>query len=60
MDIEEHGAELRRGLVDFAVQRQCAADHWSGNAETLHRLGLIDEEELQEMLTYSDAAFAHL
>jgi hypothetical protein len=56
MQPEERRIEIRHDLVDMAARRQIALDHWSGHAAALHRIGLIDGEELQEMLRYADAA----
>lgn len=60
MHLEERGIEIRHDLVDIAARRQCALDHWLGQAEALHRVGLLDEEELREMLEYADAAYSHV
>lgn len=58
MDVKEHGTGIRHDLVDIAARRQSALDHWSGHAEELHRLGLLDEEEMLDMVFYADAAYA--
>lgn len=60
MQLEERGVEIRHDLVDIAARRQIALDHWSGHAEALHRIGLIDEDELREMLTYADAVYGRV
>jgi hypothetical protein len=45
-------------------RRECATDHWAGelagHARSLQRMGLIDEEELCEMLELADAAYSHV
>jgi len=60
MRLQASGIEIRHDLVDIAARRQIARDHWSGHAQALHRIGLIDEEELREMLLYADAAYGHV
>jgi hypothetical protein len=60
MDVNEHGTGIRHDLVDIAARRQSALDHWSGYAEALHRVGLLDEDELREMIEYADAAYSHV
>jgi hypothetical protein len=57
MQLEERGIETRHDFVHAAARRQSALERWSGHAEELHRLGLLDEEELQDMLFYADAAY---
>lgn len=60
MRLQSSGIETRHDLVDIAARRKIARDHWSVHAEALHRIGLIDEEELREMLLYADAAYGHV
>lgn len=59
MALEQRGIEIRHDSVDMAARRQVALAHWSGHAQALHRIGLLNEEELQEMLKYADAAYDH-
>ncbi|MEX6663669.1 hypothetical protein [Pseudomonas sp. W2-17] len=40
-----------------AARRESALERWHGHAEALHRVGLVDEEELLEILLYADAAY---
>ncbi|MBD8597398.1 hypothetical protein [Pseudomonas sp. CFBP 8772] len=60
MSLQARGSEVRHDLVDIAARLQIARDHWSVHAEALHRIGLINEEELREMLLYADAAYGHV
>ncbi|MFP3848252.1 hypothetical protein [Pseudomonas sp. W5-01] len=60
MSLEARGIEIRDDLIDIAARRQIARNHWSGHAVALHRIGLIDEEELREMLLHADAAYGHV
>lgn len=60
MSLQARGIEIRHDLADIAARRQCALELWSVHAEALHRIGLLDEEELQEMLRYADAAYLHV
>lgn len=60
MSLQAPGIEIRHDLVDIEARRRIARDHWSGHAEALHRIGLIDEQELREMLSYADAACGHV
>jgi hypothetical protein len=58
MALEQRGVEIRHDLIDIATRRQSALARWSGHAEELHRLGLLDEEEMLDMVFYADAAYA--
>jgi hypothetical protein len=60
MQLEERGIEICHDQVDIAARRQIGLDHWSGHAEALHRIGLIDEEDLRELLLYADAKHGHV
>jgi hypothetical protein len=51
--------EIRHGLADIAARRQRALDRWSRHAEALHRVGLLDQDELREMIEYADAAYSY-
>jgi hypothetical protein len=50
MDAEERD-------IGSAGRRESALERWHGHAEVLHRVGLLDEEELLEILLYADAAY---
>lgn len=58
MALEERGIDVRHGLIDIAARCQSALERWSGHAEELHRVGLLDEDEMLDMLFYADAAHA--
>ena len=58
MALEQCGMEIRHDLVDIAARHQSALERWSGHAEELHRVGLLDEEEMLDMVFYADAAYA--
>ncbi|MDH4603710.1 MULTISPECIES: hypothetical protein [Pseudomonas] len=64
MDVKERELKLWNNLLEHEARRECAIDHWvgelSGHAKALCRLGIIDEEELREMLDLADAAYAHV
>lgn len=45
MDAEERD-------IGSAARRESALERWHGHAEALHRVGLLDEEELLEILLY--------
>lgn len=60
MSLQARDIEIRHDLVEIAARRQIARDDWSVHAEALHRIGLIGEEELREMLLYADAAYGHV
>jgi hypothetical protein len=57
MDVKDRETEIRHDVVVIAPERQCAIDRWGSHAEALHRVGLIDGEELREILRYADAAY---
>jgi hypothetical protein len=59
MDVKEREPELRHDLVAIATERQCAIDRWGSHAEALHRVGLIDGDELREILQSADAAYGN-
>lgn len=59
MDVEVFGIEIRLDLVNIAARRQCVLDRWSSQAEALHWVGLLDRDELREMLEYADAAYSY-
>ena len=50
MDIEERDIGVRHESLEAAALRQSAPKRWHGHAEALHRVGLLDEEELLENL----------
>lgn len=64
MDVKERELKLWNNLLEHEARRECAIDHWagelSGHAKALGRMGIIDEEELREMLELADAAYAHV
>ncbi|MFP3852407.1 hypothetical protein [Pseudomonas sp. W5-01] len=64
MDVKARELKLWNDLLEHEARRECAIDHWvgelSGHAKALCRLGIIDEEELREMLELADAAYAHV
>lgn len=57
MDVEERDIGIWHDSVETAARRQSALKRWHGHAEALHRLGLLDEEELLGILLYADAAY---
>jgi hypothetical protein len=57
MGVEERDIGIRHDSGETAARCQSALECWHGNAEALHRVGLIDVEELREMLEYADAAY---
>jgi hypothetical protein len=52
------------GLLDHEARRECAIEHWAGelagHAVALGRPGIIDAEELREMLELADSAYSHV
>jgi hypothetical protein len=64
MDVKERELKIWNDLLEHEARRECAMDHWAGelagHAMSLHRVGIIDEDELREMLEYADAAYAHV
>jgi hypothetical protein len=64
MDVKECELKIWNDLLEHEARRECAIDHWAGElagqAKALQRLGIIDEEELREMLEYADAAYGHV
>lgn len=60
MDVRNGELQVWHDSPGNEARRQVALDDWSGHAEALHRIGLLDEEELREMLTYADAAYGRL
>jgi len=50
--------------LDHEARRENATDHWHGellgHANALARLGVIDEEELREVLELADSALEHV
>lgn len=64
MDVKERELKIWNDLLEHEARRECAIDHWagelSGHAKVLRRMGIIDEEELREMLEFADAAYAHV
>lgn|GEM_PF-1304111 len=61
---KERELKIWHDLLEHEARRECAIDHWAGelagHAMTLGRLGIIDEEELREMLELADAAHSHV
>lgn len=51
-------------LLEHEARRECAIEHWAGelagHAMALGRLGIIDAEELREMLELADSAYSHV
>lgn len=64
MDVKERELKIWNDLLEHEARRECTIDHWagelSGHAQTLRRIGIIDDEELREMLELADAAYAHV
>ncbi|WP_285349916.1 hypothetical protein [Pseudomonas sp. ME-P-057] len=64
MDVRARELKIWNDLLEHEARRECAIDHWvgelSGHAKVLCRVGVINEEELREMLEYADAAYAHV
>lgn len=64
MDVKARELKIWNDLLEHEARRECAIDHWagelSGHAKALHRIGFIEEDELQEMLEYADAAYHHV
>lgn len=64
MDVKDRELKIWHDLLDHEARRECAIDHWAGellgHAKALQRTGIIDEEELREMLELADAAYAHV
>lgn len=58
MALEQRGIEIQHDLVDIAARRQSALERWSDHAEEVHRIGLLDEEEMLDMVFYADAAYS--
>jgi len=50
--------------IENKARRETGSSHWHGellgHANALARLGVIDEEELREMLELADAAYGHV
>ncbi|MFK3971511.1 hypothetical protein ACI2KS_12360 [Pseudomonas sp. NPDC087358] len=63
-DIKNRELELWNILLNHEGRRELAIDQWSGelvgHAMALARLGVIDAQELQDMLEYADAAYSHV
>lgn len=57
MDVKECDIGIWHDSVEIAARRQCALERWYVHAEALHRVGLLHEEELLEILLYADAAY---
>jgi hypothetical protein len=64
MDVKERELKIWNDLLEHEARRECAIDHWAGelagHAKVLNRLGVIEDEELREMLEYADAAYGHV
>ena len=64
MGVKARELKIWNDLLEHEARRECAIDHWAGelagHAKALHRAGVIDEDELREMLEYADAAYAHV
>lgn len=64
MDVKERELKIWNDHLEHEARRECATDHWHGellgHANALARLGVIDEEELREMLELADAALEHV
>ena len=64
MDVKERELKIWNDLLEHKARRECAIDHWAGelagHAKVLNRLGVIEDEELREMLEYADAAYGHV
>ncbi|MCD5970795.1 hypothetical protein [Pseudomonas quasicaspiana] len=63
-DAKERELKIWNDHLDHEARRESAADHWHGeqlgHANALARLGVIDEEELREMLELADSALEHV
>lgn len=64
MEVKDRELKIWNDLLEHEARRECAIDHWagelSGHAKALLRMGIIDEDELREMLELCDAAYAHV
>jgi hypothetical protein len=64
MDVKERELKIWHDLLEHEARRECVIDHWAGelagHAKALHRVGVIDEDELREMLEHADAAYGHV
>jgi hypothetical protein len=64
MDVKERELKIWHDLLEHEARRECAIEHWAGelagHAMALGRLGVIDEEELREMLELAESAFSHV
>jgi len=60
MELEDRGIEIQHDLGGPLAKRQCTLDQWSAHARALHRIGLIDDRELREILVHSDAAYGDI
>ncbi|UZJ58536.1 hypothetical protein OKW98_18320 [Pseudomonas sp. KU26590] len=63
-DAKERELKIWNDYLDHEARRESAADRWHGellgHANALARLGVIDEEELREMLELADSALEHV
>ena len=64
MEVRDRELKIWHDLLGHEARRECAIDHWagelSGHAKALQRVGIIDEDELREMLELADAAYEHV
>ena len=63
-EAKERELKIWNDHLDHEARRENATDHWHGellgHAKALARLGMIDEEELREMLELADSALEHV
>lgn len=63
-EVKERELKIWNDLLEHEARRECAIDHWAGqlagHATALERLGVIDDEELREMLELADSAYSHV
>jgi hypothetical protein len=62
--LKDRELKIWNDLLSHAAHRECAVDHWVGeligHANALARLGIIDANELMEMMQYADAAYSYV
>lgn len=63
-EVKELELKIWNDLLEHEERRECAIDHWAGelagHAKAIQRMGLIDRDELCEMLELADAAYSHV
>ena len=63
-ELKERELKIWNDHLDHEARRENATDHWHGEllgqANALARLGIVDKEELREMLELADAALEYV